>query len=240
MPVINTSREGIASYGSSTTTVTVNNITAEFYIQSYEEVRHFWPYLIDKDLISDLLAELKPTDIFYDIGAHTGIFSCLTGQTITEGQVVAFEPVQININRLRENLRLNNTSAEINPVALSDESKLLEMDVDSNKPGTIGHFKKNIAEESESINTVIGDDYIQKNNIPLPNVVKIDVEGVECKVLRGLENHLTECRLIYAEARDDFLQKYGDSEKELVGMLQDMGFEVEYVDSNNLKATRDI
>ena len=72
----------------------------------------------------------------------------------------------------------------------------------------------------------------------------MDVEGAECKVLRGLGDSLSECRLIYSEVSDDFLHKYDDSEVELVGILQDMGFEIEYcsdpdVTPGNLKATRD-
>lgn len=242
-PVVDICRKGIAGYGSSTTTDTVNNVTAEFYTQSFEEVRHFWPVLSEKDELADLLSELRPTDTFYDIGAHVGIYTCYASQIINEGQVVAFEPVPTNITRLRENLRLNSVSADVHSVALSDEAKQLEMDVDSDKPGTIGHLSKNTAEESETITSVIGDDYIQENNIPLPDVMKMDVEGAECKVLRGLEDSLSECRLIYSEVSDS-LHTYGDSEEELIEMLQDMGFEVEYLAENDvmhgdLKATRD-
>lgn len=242
-PVVDVFRKGIASYGASTTTATVSNISAEFYTQSFEEVRHFWPVLAEKDEIADLLSELRPTGAFYDIGAHVGIYTCFVSQIVSEGQVVAFEPVPSNFTRLRENLRLNGVGADVHSVALSDEAKQLEMSVDSDKPGTIGHLSKDTAEESETITSVIGDDYIKENNIPLPDVMKMDVEGAECKVLRGLEDSLSECRLIYSEASDQ-LQKYGDSEEELVEILQDLGFEVEYLSENDvihgdLKATRD-
>lgn len=242
-PPVDVCRNLIAGYGSSTTTVTVNHLSLEFYTQTYEEVRHFWPVFGPKDELGDLLSELRPADTFYDVGAHVGMFTCFASKTVSEGQVVAFEPVSHNIHRLRENLRLNGISADIHSVALSDESKQLEMSLDSDKPGTIGHLSKSTAEESETITSVIGDDYIQENNITLPDVMKMDVEGAECKVLRGLEDSLSECRLIYSEASDQ-LQKYGDSEDELIEILQDLGFEIEYLSENDvihsdLKATRD-
>lgn len=241
-PAIDMYRRGMAVLGPSTTTVTVDNISAEFYTESFEEVRHFWPVLAEKDELSDLLSELKPADTFYDIGAHVGIYTCCTSQTISDGQVVAFEPVQINVERVHQNLQLNNASADIHSVALSDEAKQLELNVDSDSPGTIGHLRKNTAKASSTISTVVGDEYIQENNIPLPNVIKMDVEGAECKVLRGLEGSLDECRVIYSEV-SDALQKYGDSQKTLIELLRKNGFEIEYLCENDvthgdLKATR--
>lgn len=247
-PVMTTCQKGVASYGYSTTAHTINNISSEFYTQTYEETRHFWPFLFHRDEVDDLLSELRPTDTFYDIGAHVGMFTCYATQKVSEGEVVAFEPVQSNINRLRENLRQNSINPDvysIHSVALSDEPKLLWMDVDSNEPGTIGHLTKTTAAESETIKSVEGNEYIQENNIPLPDVIKMDVEGAECKVLRGLEDSLSECRLIYSEVADHFLQRFNDSEEELIGTLQEMGFEVEYLSEDDtkigdLKAIRDV
>lgn len=242
LPIVNAYRKGLTAYGPSTTTVTINGFSCEFYTETFEEIRHFYPIYGERDELADLLSELQPTDTFYDIGAHVGIYTCFASQIIDEGQVVAFEPVQPNVDRLGENLRMNNASADIHSVALSDESNWIEIDIDSNLPGTIGHLTKDAAEKSDSVNMVIGDDYIQENNIPIPDVIKIDIEGAECKALRGLEDSLDDCRLIYCEV-SNALQKYGDTEEELVGFLREKGFEIEYfsergVTHGDLKATR--
>lgn len=241
-PVVDIYRKGMAIYGPSTTTVTVNSLSAKFRTESFEEVRHFWPVLGEEDELADLLSELQPADIFYDIGAHIGIYTCFVAQVINEGQVVAFEPVQTNTERLCENLHLNNTGADIHSVALSDETKQLEIDIDSDAPGTIGHLTKDTAKESDIVTSVRGNDYIQENDIPLPNIIKIDIEGAEFKALRGLEGSLDECRLIYCEVSNS-LQKYGDSEEELIQFLQNRGFEIEYISEKDvihgdIKATR--
>ena len=241
-PIVHMLRRGIANYGPSTTTISLNDRFAKFHTESFEEVRHFWPVLGEADELADLLSELQPTDTFYDLGAHVGIYTCFASQVVGEEGVVSFEPVQANIKRLRENLYLNNTSADIRPVAVSDENKQLEIDIDSNAPGTIGHLTKDTAKESDIITTVIGDHYIRENDLPLPNVMKIDIEGSECKALRGLKGSLGECRLIYCEVSDS-LQKYGDSEEELVEILLNEGFEIEYIYEKDIvhgdiKATR--
>lgn len=243
-PSVDICRKKIAKYGSSKTTVSVNDVSAEFYTESFEEVRHFWPLLGEREEISDLLSELKPTDTFYDIGAHVGIYTCVVGQLVNQGQVIAFEPVSSNVTRLQENMQLNDISADVHPVALSDQAKQWEMRFGSDEPGTVGYLSKRTDGDSETITSVTGNSYVRGNDMPLPNVMKIDVEGAECKVLRGLKDQLTECRLIYSEVSDK-LYRHGDSEDELVEILQEMGFTVEYFSNNgvthgDLKATRDV
>lgn len=43
-------------------------------------------------MAADLINELTSDDVFYDIGLHIGIYSCLAADKITSGEIILFEP----------------------------------------------------------------------------------------------------------------------------------------------------
>jgi hypothetical protein len=85
---------------------------------------------------------------------------------------------------------------------------------------------------------VTGDSLVQKESVPEPTVMKIDVEGAEVRVLRGLEATLrnSECRLIFCEVhfpmKDGIRspEDYGDDPYEVYDILRDHGFSITQLD----------
>ncbi|TKX46006.1 FkbM family methyltransferase [Halorubrum sp. ARQ200] len=56
----------------------------------------------EKFFLQDMLSELNETDVFYDIGANIGIFSCFAAQKLENGHLVSFEPYPPNVNQLEK------------------------------------------------------------------------------------------------------------------------------------------
>ena len=191
--------------------------------------------LPEEAVIADVLSSLRPKDVFYDVGANIGVYSCLAA-SVVELEVIAFEPEPRNAARLRENARLNGAAVAVHEVALSDANETREFGIThfdgSHQTGPAGHSfvdGQDDVDDTISVESVIGDEFIEEHNLPTPNVVKIDVEGAEGAVLSGLESALSDpdCRTVYCEVHEDRLQARGQSVADIRDELAELGFHVE-------------
>lgn len=109
----------------------------------------------------------------------------------SDGSVVSFEPLPQNTKAIRENVASNGlANVLIRQVALSDKSgsaTLSASDIDTGT-GNASLVKESSA-ESVSVTTARGDSEIQRGT-PAPDILKIDAEGAEMEVLKGLEQTL--------------------------------------------------
>jgi FkbM family methyltransferase len=126
--------------------------------------------------------------IVFDIGAHVGFYTLLASILVgSEGKVFSFEPVPRNVCYLREHLRINNVSNVIAiEKAVSDScgTTYFETNIFST---SMGHFKN---DGNLQVETVSLDGLIEERVIPVPNFIKIDVEGAEFLVLSGAKKLL--------------------------------------------------
>lgn len=191
----------------------------------------------ERKFLEDMLSELESEDTFYDIGANIGIFSCFAAQKLSEGYTVSFEPYPPNVVQLERNLGYNADASKyrILDVALSDSSGEIEFTAPSEDPG---HQTATINPDADSINvrTVPGDELVDEESLPTPTVVKIDVEGAEPLVLRGLQETLSKekCRVLYCEIHlpaehRPSIEDYGETEETTKKMITDAGFDIEFV-----------
>lgn len=208
---------------------------------------HEW----ERDFLQELVDDLRRDDVFYDIGANIGNYTCFAANVITDGQLVAFEPYPPNVEQLERNLSHNAAVADIRifELALSDSSGTMEFTAPDDKGPGLGTATVHPEGNSMTVESVPGDDLVERENIPVPNVVKIDVEGAEPIVVRGLERTLAhdECRSLYcelhlpSEGRHSF-EDFGATGAEMMEMITDLGFditdEVERGDEIHIRATK--
>lgn len=196
------------------------------------------------DTIAVLIEELDENDVFYDIGANTGLYTGFAAH-ICE-QVVAFEPHPANVSELRKNAILNGPNVSVFEVALSDHSGSIGLytpEVESShyperdSPGFGGGTITEGAANTE-VKTVPGDRLIAERDINPPNVVKIDVEGAEPLVIDGLSDALSNdrCRFVDCEVHRSTespgsIADHNVTEAELFNRFEEFGFDsIEKVD----------
>jgi FkbM family methyltransferase len=140
------------------------------------------------------VALVKVGDVCYDVGANLGFFSVLLGKLVgSQGSVYAFEPVPRNAATIERNARLNDlNNIRVMKVALSrvdgTEELLLADHVGGaalRSAGTPPDLAGSLMVETASADTLV-----DKHQLRPPNIVKIDVEGAEMDVLRGMERVL--------------------------------------------------
>lgn len=170
---------------------------------------------------------LRPGDTFIDVGANIGYFALLASKLVGErGRVIAFEPVPPTVVELRKNLLRNNTTnVDVYGVAVSDTNGTVTV----SQP-----HDENIMANTMRMSTGARLKW-EVPSAPLPHwlnmegpirMIKIDVEGAELLVLRGIQNsfEVLGWPLILCEITDTWLRELGGSATELFGILVDQGY----------------
>ena len=130
---------------------------------------------------------IKPGQIIFDIGAHAGFYTLLASVLVGEsGQVFAFEPLPKNISYLKGHIELNNlTNVKVIESAVSKFSGITSFTESSTG------YQGSISQKGNlEVKVVSLDQLFLNNEIPVPNHIKIDVEGHEKSVLIGAKSIL--------------------------------------------------
>lgn len=151
-----------------------------------------------------LLKLIKPRCAF-DVGANKGDWSRLMADIYPSCQIHAFEIVPSTFEELR-NIAVRYPNIITNNLGLSDNSESITIrysDLDSST-ATACPIKGMKSHELFYTKTIQGEarkaiDYIMENGINIIDFLKVDVEGMDLKVLKGFEDKLKQVRIIQFE-----------------------------------------
>lgn len=151
--------------------------------------------------------QIRPGDVFYDIGANVGAYSfvaCVAGESRV--RVIAFEPSFATFAQLSKNIFLNNCLDEVLPlcIALGDETKVSEFNYTDLTAGSARHWVSESNGAKEDTRSVVFkqpilsyrlDDLIEQFGLDPPDMIKMDVDGFELQILQGAAKTLQNQRL---------------------------------------------
>ena len=133
---------------------------------------------------------LKKKDIVFDIGANIGALSLLS-YSKTAHTVYAFEPTPSIVNRFVENIKLNSLEnfIKVFPFAVSNKNGFISFSVSQESERNHISFQKT-SEKSKKrkVKAVTLDSFCKNHKIPQIDLLKIDVEGGEMLVFKGMKN----------------------------------------------------
>lgn len=128
---------------------------------------------------------------FVDVGANVGLVSLLLADKLQHA--LLFEPNPIAVDRARENLALNRLGFEVWCLALSDKKGTVEFE-DAGGVDPCNRIVDGFTTSASTINVprITFDQFLQEQGLPPAPItaVKIDVEGHENAVLRGMQGFL--------------------------------------------------
>jgi FkbM family methyltransferase len=183
-----------------------------------------------------------------DIGGHTGLYTVPFSKAVGEaGRVIVFEPESKGYEAIKKNLELNNvTNCYVENAAVSDEEKEItfyirpdkdthSMFENSTSPSPTGILEKIV------IPALSIDNYLIDKNVPKISLVKIDTEGGELKVLKGMKKTAAKVDYILVEIHAEELKLQGieDPNKAVELELMSIGFgKFEYLDAIHILASK--
>ncbi|MBU1118700.1 FkbM family methyltransferase [Patescibacteria group bacterium] len=176
---------------------------------------------------------IKNGNVVVDVGAHFGYFTLLASKKTD--RVYAIEPVKKNNEVLRQNIVLNNSQAIVFDCAISDRlgKKKINVATSSDCSGFYVHpFSKPIDQELVSVKTL--DDLFHNKRIDL---LKVDTEGNEYKVLMGMESVLLQnsnLKLLF-EFNPKCLICAGDKPSVFLETLKQHNYSIFFIDDKSQK-----
>ena len=177
------------------------------------------------------VASFKPGEILVDCGANVGMYTIWAAAT-RRTRVYAFEPESQNYALLNRNIQINELQGLVKAycMGLSDKAGLFDLHMADMRVGGSCHSVGEALDfRHEPLHTLFVqgcsasalDDLVESGSIPVPNHLKIDVDGFEPKVIAGARKTLarSEMQSLLIETNQNLA-----AHMEMVRELNSMGF----------------
>jgi len=200
---------------------------------SYLTQQLFWYGTSSFEYSTIFRSLIKKVDSFIDIGANIGYYTILACTENRNIKVYSFEPAKGAYKYLQKNVTLNefDQQVRIEDIALTDNSETLTFhEVENNKyrytrdvlSGESNAATKNLNREFKTYNVhgITLDEYCERNSVTCVDLIKIDTEGSEFRILKGgFEIISTHLPIIICEILFDF------NEEKIESIMAQFGYE---------------
>jgi FkbM family methyltransferase len=174
---------------------------------------------------------IEPGMVILDIGANVGFYSLLFAQKVgPQGKVYAFEPDPLSRQILEDRRRAAGaTNLQVAPIALGEhEGKVILYCNPTNRADNRIHDSLQApGVEAIEVRMTPLDTFRSQNGIDRIDALKMDVQGAEVAVLRGMRQIMRETppRWMFLEFEPELLRGAGSSPEELWALLDEYGYE---------------
>ena len=176
---------------------------------------------------------LRPGMVFVDVGAHLGEHTLLAAKILEHsGHVHAFEPRPDIFEVLTQSIELNhrhNVTAVPKAVWCKTDSCDFEMTEEPSVSALRPNHSSNRGSKQVRVFTTTLDDYFFSST-PIPNLIKVDVEGAELQVFQGAKSLLTlsqaDAPALIFEYGPRNSQQFGYAALDAVTFLRELGYTI--------------
>ena len=200
-------------------------------------ISHYGTY---EELESKIMEEkIEMGNIVVDVGANIGLHTLNMARIVgNTGQVFAFEPDPSNFEILKKNVKINNyKNIILEQKAVGDKHGRITL-YQSDHPGKHRIFPQTEQAKSEiQVELTNLDNYFDSDMIDKINFIKIDVEGLEFSVLKGMKNILKNSKKIKIlfEFMPENTMEVGFTPIELLNYLTSNDFKLYCMDNKTKK-----
>jgi FkbM family methyltransferase len=186
----------------------------------------------ERHALEAMLSFLNPGNIAYDVGANFGLYSVALAKRVGDvGKIIAFEPRRSTFELLQANIELNNLkNIRCFQKALGEQVAKLPMYTYPEEPWCSSLVERQDKTSGgsagvESVEVEVGDSFRKAYDLPMPRAIKIDVEGFEYSVMRGLGETLGDprCQFVGCEMHPHLLPP-GITPQHVMDLLRSYGF----------------
>ncbi len=223
-----------------TTEVYVPHVGWLCYPEKDDVLRFLREGWFEYDIQSFLFLYLRAGDRFIDCGAHAGLYSVLAGKRVgPTGRVISVEPNPAILELLNRNIEANGvtcaTSVQTALYSRRQEMKFYPGAADRSAYGSL--FNRDTSADGIRLETATLGQICNQFGVTAPAVVKIDVEGSETEVLKGIcdAGGARDFPLLIIEFTELNLQAAGSSTLELFRALESSGYHLFRFDADGLE-----
>lgn len=209
-----------------------NNITFSINVESeIEESRFETAFSKEPETIKWIEEFIHSGEVFLDVGANIGIYSLYAAARHPKLNVIACEPAFHNFYKLCQNIIANKYSDRVQPlgIGIGEKSSYARLHLSSLKDGSASHsIDEGEAQKNADENTLTHviaiasiDGLISEGMIEVPQHIKIDVDGFETAVVRGMKRLLESDKLVSVLIELD--HELADT-KEIFEIMKEAGF----------------
>ena len=152
--------------------------------------------------------------VLWDVGANVGLYSCYAAKS-RHCRVFSFEPSVFNLELLARNIFINDMVDRVTivPLPLSDSVHVNTLNMTSTEwGGALSTFGKSYGDDGKTMTKIfefssVGmpmDEVVRLLNIPQPQYIKMDVDGIEHLILVGGQTVLQKTLGLIIEVNEDF------------------------------------
>lgn len=187
-----------------------------------------------------LVEALREARCFADVGANLGWYTCVAARHLPRGSVHSFEMDARNFAVLQENVERNAfANVEANAVAVSDTAGVTSYRRPAGGLSAVLRLTPsgaaNSAGDEVAVASLCLDEYFAARGAS-PDVLKIDVEGAEMKVLRGMRRILdSRPPVLFLEVHPRGLATFGNTVREVLSFLVERGYSITEVEEMRSK-----
>ena len=156
------------------------------------------------------LEHFRRGSIFFDIGAHIGYYSSIAAEVNkSSGHIYAFEPRPMNIRFFRKHIGINKfENITLYEAAAGETDGMVRFDDNHGSATGFVTSEGNLEVRQLSLGRMVKD-----GSLPVPDFIKIDVEGGEKEVLSNLRDIISSARpgiLVATHGKEcrDFTEKF--------------------------------
>lgn len=194
------------------------------HLPEYREAHGFTHY--EPEFLEAFTKQTKKAKVIYDIGSNIGLYSLTAAALNKDARIIAFEPETHCCEIIEKSKNLNSfDNIEVQECCLGDHNDTIKLSM----KGSTGHFVSHDVKEEEVIEKPVYrlDYLVEKKSIPAPDMVKIDVEGYEAHVMRGMKNIMSVHKpVILLELHKEFMSQYGENSNKLLDSAKASGYTV--------------
>jgi FkbM family methyltransferase len=204
----------------------LNGIKYELHLNQFIDSSIYYDGCFEIDTTKAIQKIVKPGMMIFDVGANIGCHLLPMAKIIgTGGRIVAFEPMEWPLKKLKRNIELNNfNNILVENIGLSEfeEDKVINF----RSSWTIDETVIPESLKSKDVHFTTIDHYLEAKKMSRLDVIKLDVDGYEFKILKGAKKCLSEQRpIFFMELGDYTLKSTGDNISDLIEYFFSFGYE---------------
>ena len=187
-----------------------------------------------KNYLMFIKEQLKLSDpkVIYDVGAHVLHWTNLAKEVWPNAEYIAFEAADVHEFLYKE----NNMLYEIGVFSDQDD-KVVNFYRNDEHPGGNSYYKENTRkfypnadeiyseETAKESKTITLNSIVEKRGFPIPDLIKIDVQGAELDIIKGSSNFIKSVKHVILELQEVDFNKGAPNAREVIAYMDSIGFE---------------